>query len=463
MAGTQGSWGPALGGVWTLIKALPRGWWGVARNLDGQTPLSLLRLRADEHGERAALIDAEGTWTYAELAAAVADASQDLRHVRTVIIASSSRSRVLVGVLAAITTGCRTIVMSRRAGSQAVDTLTASHPRAAVIGDGPELIEAPPHQDEDRREGGKLATAYEALRIPTLIFATSGTTGTPKLIDADPGGGPQLFSLLGRLSLPRSPVVCCLAPLDHGHGGAVALVTLALGGTVVTDASQVAQVDLLTGVPVQLLELARAQRRPVPGRAKLRARVVLSGSDRLTDAEADELADAFRADVFNAYGSTETATVCVADAQDRRRAPGTVGRPLAGVQIVAVDDEGRPVGSGVTGRLRITVGSQREGRTFEGDAGFVDAHGYVHVAGRADGVRVSGGENTSPVALEAWLTALPGVREVRLVEVPDARFGHRLIAKLYLEPGVQLDSRTLRERLADELGPANVPARIDLY
>src|SRR5690606_22458786 len=107
-----------------------------------------------------------------------------------------------------------------------------------------------------------------------------------------------------------------------------------------------------------------------------------SGSDRLRNRE--RLEQVFRAPVVDAYGATETGTVALD------------GRPLPGVRIRA--DEGR-----------LHIHSPMFGRgVFASDLGFI-RDGRVHVRGRADGVRVSGGENSSPEAVREWLLTRPGV------------------------------------------------------
>ena len=82
---------------------------------------------------------------------------------------------------------------------------------------------------------------------------------------------------------------------------------------------------------------------------------MLSGSDRLTDA--DDLERRLGAPVYDAYGSTETGTVCVASPDERRRFAGAVGRPLAGVRIRELDG-GLEIRSPMLGR-----------GTFRGDRG----------------------------------------------------------------------------------------------
>lgn len=84
------------------------------------------------------------------------------------------------------------------------------------------------------------------------------------------------------------------------------------------------------------------------------------------------------------------------------------------------------------------------------------------MTGRADGRWVRGGETVDPAVLERWLADQPGVAAVHLIEVPDPRFGSRPVARLRPAPGARLDPDDLRRRIAADLGPASVPARLEI-
>src|SRR5207248_8017746 len=107
----------------------------------------------------------------------------------------------------------------------------------------------------------------------------------------------------------------------------------------------------------------------------------------------------------NAYGLTETSSTVAllgpdehreamasADAAVRARL-GSVGRPITGVEVDIIDEQGRPLPSGERGRVRIRgpqvsgaylgVAADDSGGLMTGDIGWVDAEGYLFLAGRA--------------------------------------------------------------------------------
>lgn len=325
-----------------------------------------------------------------------------------VIIHDAEPLRIAVESLAGLLKGRSVRIVPRSAGTKALSTATASR-----MGRG-------------------------------VAFFTSGTTGDPTLRHTKRGplATGQLISTLGVLPLPRHPRVGCLSPIDHGHGWSVMLLTLLSGGHFIAasqDRSLLAGsdgVDLLTGLPLTLRECAEAARRPRVG-------LVLSGSDRLDDA--DFLTSRFDAPVYDAYGSTEAGTLCVASPADRLRSPGTVGRPLSFVRVTEVDGL-LEFSSPMLGRAR-----------FRGDRGRISA-GLVHVTGRSDASVVSGGVVTDPRRLRDWLLAVDGVTSVSVAEEPDARFGVRHAATI--ASGLPIDPAELRARIRVELGAAATPVSI---
>ncbi|MFZ0157502.1 MAG: AMP-binding protein, partial [Kineosporiaceae bacterium] len=275
----------------------------------------------------------------------------------------------------------------------------------------------------------------------------------------------QLAGLLGMLPPVRRPVVASLASIDHGHGFGLLAACLALGGTFVALGDdpravldRLDRVDVLSGVPRQLADLATRLERD-PARRRPAVGVVLSGSDRLARGTADRLEAVLGAPVVNAYGATETGTVCLATPADRRVDPDAVGRPVTGVRIRVLDDAGAVVPRGVVGRLEVRSPLGR-GAPFIGDRGFLGGDGLVRVLGRADGARVTGGETVDPGVLLAWLQRVPGVRAATVGEVPDERFGSRLVAELEPDGSAALEPQALRELIRAELGPALTPRSI---
>lgn len=388
MTDLRGSWRPALVALGRVLAA---------------------QLAA--RGSDPAFSDAAGILTRRDLTRLVRQRAREMTEP-VVVVRSNEPRTIVVDALAGWLAGRTVVVVPPRAGDRVWRAARDATPRGAGV-----------------------------------FFATSGTTGTAKLVRSRRGVRAlgQLAGPVGVLPFVRRPVVACLAPLDHGHGFTSLLTTLAVGGHFVAVGSDpvarlaaLPRVDVLTGVPEQLARLAAAC-----GSPPTRIGLVLSGSDRLADPDA--LATVLAAPVYDAYGTTETGTVTLATPADRAVRPGTVGRPLPGVRIRERD-----------GRLELRSPVLGRG-SFTADLGFL-RDGLVHVAGRADGVRVTGGENTDPAAVQAWLASRPGVLAASLEDRPDARFGTRSVA--LVTASRQLDPDALRDELRAEFGPAATPAAV---
>ena len=157
--------------------------------------------------------------------------------------------------------------------------------------------------------------------------------------------------------------------------------------------------------------------------------------------------------LMNAFGQTETAsTVLVLGPEDHRldgspaenevklRRLRSVGRPLPGVEVSIVDEAGTELPAETVGE--ISIRSDRLTRGYYGDSasptedgllrtrdlGWMDADGYVYLAGRKSDLIIRGGENIAPDEIEAVLELHPGVAEAAVVGLPDEEWGERVAA-----------------------------------
>jgi acyl-CoA synthetase (AMP-forming)/AMP-acid ligase II len=152
-----------------------------------------------------------------------------------------------------------------------------------------------------------------------------------------------------------------------------------------------------------------------------------------------------------AYGSTEhpsTTGSLHSDPVAKRNF--TDGRIMSGTELLLLDPDGRPVAAGQPGEIRsrgpeLFVGYIDPALTNEaidaagwydtGDAGFLDADGYLTITDRKKDIIIRGGENISAAEVEGLLATMVGVAEVALVAAPDARYGEHGAAVIRLLPG----------------------------
>jgi long-chain acyl-CoA synthetase len=143
------------------------------------------------------------------------------------------------------------------------------------------------------------------------------------------------------------------------------------------------------------------------------------------------------------YGMTETTGTIVAlppedhtpEGSPRMRA---AGKPLPWVDIRVVDGTGRDMPCGEVGEIitrspanmrgywnrpEETAKTLRDGWLYTGDAGYLDADGYLFIHDRVKDMIISGGENVYPAEVESALADHPAVADVAVIGVPDAQWG----------------------------------------
>jgi long-chain acyl-CoA synthetase len=184
-----------------------------------------------------------------------------------------------------------------------------------------------------------------------------------------------------------------------------------------------------------------------------------------------------QADVMNGYGMTEFGAVTATPVGDAGHHAGSVGRPLPGVAVRIVGDDGTEVPVGQVGQ--ITVHGERHQRTYlndpdgsrstwadgwlhSGDLGYLDPDGFVWVVGRQKEVIIRGGHNIVPGEVEAVLFAHPDIADAAVAGIPHPVLGEDIAAWIVARPGPTPSVTALREFLLARLADYKVPRRITL-
>ncbi|MFZ9894991.1 MAG: class I adenylate-forming enzyme family protein, partial [Burkholderiaceae bacterium] len=101
-----------------------------------------------------------------------------------------------------------------------------------------------------------------------------------------------------------------------------------------------------------------------------------------------------------------------------------------------------------------------EGWFRSGDAGYLDADGYLYIHDRVKDMIVSGGENVYPAEVENVLMSHPAIADVAVIGVPDEKWGETPKAVVVRKPGVEVSEQEIidfaRERLAKFKCPTSV-------
>ncbi|MBI5586166.1 MAG: AMP-binding protein [Deltaproteobacteria bacterium] len=347
-----------------------------------------------------------------------------------------------------------------------------------------------------RRLLQQTATAAD-LPYPTreedlaLLCYTSGTTGRSKGAMITHGNLiHNLQALHQAWHWSEKDVLLHALPLFHIHGLVVALHgCLLAGGTLILldrfDPQEVWKTierescTVFMGVPTMYQRLSQAwgglSRKP-----ELKSlRLFVSGSAPLSEVLFQRFREQTGHTILERYGMTEAGMIASNPFDPERRKAGSVGYPLAGVQIRIVDAAGRDVRSGEVGEVRIrgntlfkgywrqaekTAEAFRDGWFKSGDLGYRDPGdgGRLFLVGRAKELIISGGLNVYPKEVENVLETREEVLEAAVYGRPDEDLGEKVLAAVVLRPGAVLTPEDCLAHCRRHLAPYKCPKKVTL-
>lgn len=272
----------------------------------------------------------------------------------------------------------------------------------------------------------------------------------------------------GDLGLPR----VCLVLATLMAGG-----TIVLGDRRMADPVETCRAALPTVLRCSVFHLeamlrgmaARAQGEP--GQAVLlpSLRMLRVGGSIVTESLRRRVMRLLTPNLFVAYGTNEVGIVSVADPEQIRSTPGTVGRLLPGVELEIVDAQGAPVPPGEVGHVRLRTAGQIAGyhgdqeatrRAFidggwfvPGDLGRLTPDGQLVHCGRADDLIIMNGINIHPAEIEHAMAAHPAVRDV-VVLAATSRIRQQVpVCAVALHENASATQAQLQEHARERLGP----------
>lgn len=307
-----------------------------------------------------------------------------------------------------------------------------------------------------------------------MLIYTSGTTGHPKgamithrnFIRHCGLDAPETPSWWG---ISRDEICLVVLPLFHVGGLELLLRPLFTGATVVLhrdfDIERIlADIDrhkvTMTGLVPTALQMMLAHPRSAEvdftsldkflyGAAPIPVGLLKEGLDRM------------RCDFVGTYGMTESngvmAMLAPADHHDRDadRLRST-GKPTFATEVRIVDDDGADLPAGEIGEILVRGSGVMKGywnrpdATAEaidadgwlrsGDAGYLDADGFLYIKDRVKDMICSGGENIYPAEVESAIYGHPAIAEVAVVGVPHDRWGECVHAVVVAKPGMVVDA-----------------------
>ncbi|ANY10072.1 acyl-CoA synthetase [Pseudonocardia sp. HH130630-07] len=336
-----------------------------------------------------------------------------------------------------------------------------------------------------------------------LIVFTSGTTGTPRGVQLSHRA--LLANREQTAGLRPAPVnavdrVLLALPMFHVYGLAAGLLQVCWAGATVVVAGRFdarrmlsAIVDerasVVAGVPSMfrmLLDLPADDLH----RAMAGVRLCTSGGAPLPAGWLADFRSATGLDLHEGYGLSEGGPVVTSNDLGRPAKPGSVGRPLPGVELRLVDAAGRPlddpepepddeeidldVGSDPTDDTGLIAlrgpnlfsgywpdgsgGPDPDGWFVTADVGYLDPDGDLHLVDRSSDLVIVNGFNVYPREIEQVIAELVEVAEVAVVGVPDDRTGAAVKAVVVTTDGAELTEDDVAAHCADRLARFKRPS-----
>jgi malonyl-CoA/methylmalonyl-CoA synthetase len=448
-----------------------------------------------------AIVHRGRTYSYAELDERARRAAAWLQGLGVapgdrVLLCTAEKLPFLVAHLGAMYAGAVALPVNPRFPREELRyVLEDSGARVAVVGEQPrplveelrpalrELAEVVPDSAAWDAPAGRPREHAIAAHDACLMIYSSGTTGRPKGVVHTPANlSASVRALQSCWRITADDVVVNSLPLFHIHGLSFAcLLPLLAGGSVrIEDVFQARQTldavghgTVFMSIPTFYYAFLDEAGFRDAARSWGRVRLFTCGSAPIRPEVLPELEEVLRRPVINRYGMTE-AHVIASLPLDGPWPGGSVGLPVAGVELRVARDDGSPTSAGEAGSVQVrgpnlfreywrkpdaTREAFATGWFDTGDIGQLDGAGFLTLVGRKNDLIITNGFNVYPQVVERVINSCPGVRESAVVGIPDPRRGESVLAAVVRDDR-QLDENRLRDYWVGHLAGYERPVTV---
>lgn len=324
---------------------------------------------------------------------------------------------------------------------------------------------------------------------PMLIYFTSGSTGSPKMVVQSHGSYGIGFATSSRYWMNLTPSDIMWNTSDTGWVKAAWSSVFApwINGSCVfvhslPEFKPAVIAETLSRYPITTFCTAPTAYRMLVQHCLssykfMSLKHCLSGGEALNPEVMEQWKIQTGLDIYEGYGQTETVTIC-ANMKGMKIKPGSLGKAVPPYDVQIIDDHGTVVPVGKEGNIAIRVQPERPFCMFSeyldnpektaacmsgnfyvtGDRGIMDEEGYVWFVGRSDDIINSSGYRIGPFEVESALIQHPAVMESAVVSSPDPVRGEVVKAFIVLAPAfVSHDPEKLTQDLQQHVKKVTAP------
>lgn len=470
-----------------------------------------IREWSESAGDEVALVSAGGGFTWREWASRIARLAAVLRQdgvqsgERVAILGQNSH-RHMESLYAGMWAGGISVPLNwRLALPELIDNARDCEPTILIADAGFEdqaaaVAAAVPSIRALLRERDYETRLASAVPVPdagrqnddvACLIYTGGTTGRPKGVMLSHGNlVANVENATGVVPFDRNTVhLHCGAMFHLSALWRVFAVTLCGGRSVVLPrfaagdvlrAIKEHHVSAAAFVPTMIAALLDSPDFSMERLASLR--IITYGASPVSEALLERMMQALpQCGLYQGYGMSETSpAVTFSTPHDhtlgnpRLR---SAGKPLPNIELRIVDSDDRPVPVGTVGEIHVrgatvmkgywrqpelTAQALRGGWMRTGDAGRLEADGYLYIVDRLKDMVVTGGENVYCSEVENAIASHPAVAECAVFGIPDERWGEAVHAVVVPRPGQALCAIDVQEHCRTRIASYKCPKSVEL-
>ena len=362
-----------------------------------------------------------------------------------------------------------------------------------------EPSQAPPRAvifDDAVTGTGEIDPAEAGPGDTAVVLYTSGTTGEPKgaelthfnlfynaqyVCERAFSIWPQQINVLG-----PGHVALAALPLSHVFGQTNVQNALLFGGGAISymkrfaanEALSVIERDGVTffpGIPTMYFAILHDSD---SARCNLTSlQFCVSGGAPMPADVKRRFQEDFGVRIQEGYGLTETSPLASMQRLDETAKCGTIGKPIAGVEMQVFDERGEQVAQGERGEIVIrghnimkgyfkrpeaTAEAIRHGWFHSGDIGYQDAEGDLFIVDRKKEMILRGGYNVYPREVEEVLYTHPDIREAAVIGVSHPRYGEEVKAVVSLREGCQVSEQEIIDYCKNRVAAYKYPRKVEI-